>query len=93
MNEKNKSLFIKNPKKYLPEFGGYGAYGLGMVSGVNESLPGKYPINPKTFKIIDHKLYLFYSDSGHNFLKVWELNENENLQRVNERWKILHGKN
>ena len=95
LNEKNKSLFIENPKKYLPEFGGYCAYGLGMESGqgLNGNPPGKYPVNPETFKIIDNKLYLFYNDYGYNFLEVWESNEKANLERAKKRWKVINKKN
>ncbi|WP_165395282.1 YHS domain-containing (seleno)protein [Flagellimonas allohymeniacidonis] len=89
-SEKNRSLFIENPEKYKPEFGGYCAYGLAMEVDGNGYPPGKYPVNPKTFKIIDDKLYLFYNESGYNFLKVWESNEKGNLEKANERWAIIH---
>ena len=91
-NEKNKSLFIENPERYKPEFGGYCAYGLAMDVDQNGYPPGKYPIDPKTFKIINGKLYLFYNENGYNFLKVWETNEKVNLERANESWEVLHPK-
>ncbi|MCD2259509.1 YHS domain-containing (seleno)protein [Psychroserpens luteolus] len=90
LNEKNKSKFVKHPKKYLPQFGGYCAYGIGMNTDSNGNPPGKYPIDPKTFKIINNKLYLFYNNSGHNFLKVWESNEKANLEQAHKRWKRIH---
>ena len=94
VNEKNKTLFKENPDKYLPQFGGYCAYGIGMKygDGLNGNPPGKYPVNPKTFKIIDNRLYLFYNDNGYNFLKVWESDEKENLERANQRWKDINEK-
>lgn len=93
LNEKNKSTFVENPEKYLPQYGGYCAYGLGMDSGLNGNPPGKYPINPETYKIIDNKLYLFYNDNGYNFLTFWELNEEAYLENANKRWKVINGRN
>ncbi|MEM9648823.1 MAG: YHS domain-containing (seleno)protein [Bacteroidota bacterium] len=93
VSKKNKSLFKENPEKYLPEFGGYCAYGIGMLSSAGGGSPGKYPVNPKTFKIIDNKLYLFYDDKGYNFLNVWEKDELQNLKRAHQRWKTLYGVN
>jgi len=89
LSVENKSIFVKNPETYLPQYGGYCAYGLGMDSGLIGNLPGKYPINPETFKIIDNKLYLFYNDNGYNFLKIWEENEKANLQKANDRWGVF----
>jgi len=54
---------------------------------------GKYPVNPETFKIINNKLYLFYKDNGYNFLEIWESNEKVNLEKANERWKVINGNN
>ena len=61
--------------------------------GLNGNPPGKYPVNPETFKIIDNKLYLFYNDYGYNFLEVWESNEKANLERAKKRWKVINKKN
>jgi hypothetical protein len=53
----NKVTFAENPERFLPLFGGYCAYGMGMDSGISRNPPRKYPGNPETFKIIDNKLY------------------------------------
>jgi YHS domain-containing protein len=63
-SEKNLEAFNKNPEKYLPEYGGYCAYAIAVKSE-------KVSINPKTFDIIDGKLYLFYNAWGTNTLKLW----------------------
>jgi YHS domain-containing protein len=57
LNEKNKLIFIHNPEKYLPQFGGYCASR--MTSGINGGLPGKESVSPEYYMIIDNKLYLF----------------------------------
>ena len=51
-SEDNKAVFLKNPGQYLPQFGGYCAYG--MSEGY------KAPIQPEAFTIVDNKLYLNY---------------------------------
>src|SRR5438445_780703 len=49
----NKDLFVKDYKKYEPQYGGWCAYAMGAA---NE----KVEIDPETFKILNDKLYLFY---------------------------------
>lgn len=53
-SEEHKRLFEENPKKYIPAFGGYCAY------GVAAEYPELYPTNPKNFLIQDGQLLLFY---------------------------------
>ena len=50
---KNKDLFAANPDKYTPQFSGLCATGLGMGM--------KAEADPKVFKVIDGKLYVFSS--------------------------------
>ncbi|MEZ4805329.1 MAG: YHS domain-containing (seleno)protein [Bacteroidia bacterium] len=50
----NMKLFLQNYNKYEPQFGGWCAYAMGN-SGE------KVSIDPKTFKLINGKLYLFYN--------------------------------
>ena len=53
-SKSNKNAFKKAPEKYVPQFGGYCAWGVGAKSAL-------FPINPETFDIIDGKLYLFFN--------------------------------
>ena len=91
-NANNQSTFQSDPLKYLPEFGGYCAYGLAMDGSSSDYPPGKYPVDPETFKFIDGKLYLFYNFSGYNYLEVWDQNEDEYLESAVKRWGEIHPK-
>src|SRR5262249_11833932 len=48
----SRDLFVANPKKYAPQYGGYCAY------GVSEG--HKAPIDPDAWTIVEGKLYLNY---------------------------------
>ena len=72
-SEMNKKHFAKNPSRYLPQYGGWCAYAMGKEGT-------KVDINPKTFKLLGGKLYLFYNTPGINTLNSW--NEDEvNLKK------------
>jgi len=81
-NYKNKNDFINFPDKYLPQYGGWCAYAMGD-SGE------KVEVNPKTFKIIQGKLYLFYNKYFTNTLDDWNKNEALLLIKANENWKKI----
>ena len=49
-SEENKKTFEANPKKYIPAYGGYCAF------GVTEEK--KFVADPEAWKIVDGKLYL-----------------------------------
>ena len=53
-NAKHRELFIADPVKYAPQFGGYCA--LGVAYGENTA-----NIDPEAWRIIDGKLYLSYA--------------------------------
>ncbi len=74
-NEDNKALFLKNPAQYIPQFGGFCAYGM--------SEDHEAPVQPEAFTIVDNKLYLNYN------LKVKELwlkDQANRIQKANENW-------
>ena len=67
-SESNKALFLKKPEYYLPQFGGFCAYG--MSEGYEA------PIQPEAFTIVDNKLFLNYN------LKVKEMWSKERTARI-----------
>ena len=81
--KKNLTTFLKSPEKYIPQYGGYCAYAIGLKGE-------KVSIDPKTFEIRDGKLYLFYNSWGTNTLELW-LKENPNIlkQKADKNWLSL----
>jgi YHS domain-containing protein len=75
----NKNLFIKDPKKYEPQYGGWCAYAMGAT---NE----KVEIDPETFKIVDGKLYLFYHTWSNNTLLKWNKDEANLKKKADINW-------
>jgi hypothetical protein len=80
----NKEEFKKNPSKYEPEYGGWCAYAMGEKGE-------KVEIDPKTFKIINGKLYLFYNRLFNNTLNSWNKNEGTLKKNADANWqKTFH---
>lgn len=82
-SKENLETFNKNPKKYLPQYGGYCAYAIAVKND-------KVDINPKSFEIKDGKLYLFYNAWGTNTLELWKKENQKNLkEKANKNWEQL----
>lgn len=83
------SLFKADPNKYLPKFDGYCAFAVAMKNA-------KVPANPKTFKLLNGDLLLFYDGpyEGKRFnTKVpWNQSETQALSKANRNWKALSRK-
>ncbi len=83
INENNLKIFKRNPEKYVPQYGGYCAYAIGLEGEI-------VGVNPKTFEIRDNKLYLFYNSWGINTLKLWlKENPEELRKKADKNWAEL----
>ena len=81
-NENNKSRFLKSPEDFEPQYGGWCAFAMGDYAK-------KVEVDPKTFKIIDGKLYLFYNAYLNNTLKSWNKNEEKLKAQADVNWAQL----
>ena len=79
----NKDLFVKEPKKYEPQYGGWCAYAMGAA---NE----KVEIDPETFKILNGKLYLFYHSWTNNTLLKWNKDETSLKAKADKNWQAIY---
>ena len=73
---KHQELFSAEPAKYAPQFNGFCANGLSDGHAVNA--------NPRNWRIIDGKLYLFFSEYGRD---QWSGDVKSLLQNANDTFK------
>jgi YHS domain-containing protein len=75
----NRDLFLAEPAKYAPQYGGYCAW------AVSEGYTA--PADPNVWKIVANKLYVNYNASvGSN----WEKDTARNISRADKNWpKVL----
>lgn len=86
-SQANLDKFNKEPKRFVPEYGGYCAYAIADNGK-------KVDINPETFEIRDGKLYLFYNSWGVNTLKKWNEEGAETLRdKADKIWRDVRTKN
>ncbi|AXT63728.1 YHS domain protein [Aquimarina sp. AD10] len=85
----NRDTFKSDPEKYLPQFGGHCAWGVGAKDT-------KFPINPETFDIVDGKLYLFYngpSEGGDfNAMQLWNVDTTTLKIAAHKKWPSVKKK-
>ncbi len=84
-NQENKDKFVGDPEHYTPQYGGWCAYAMGYDGS-------KVKIDPKTFKIQDGKLYMFYNFYLNNTLKKWNKDESNLKQGADKNWATLVAK-
>jgi YHS domain-containing protein len=74
-SKKHKDLFIANPEKYAPQYGGYCAYG--TADG------HKAPTETDTWTIVDSKLYFNYNQ---NVKALWNKDQANLIKKADEQW-------
>jgi YHS domain-containing protein len=80
-SESNKVLFLKNPEYYLPQFGGFCAYG--MSEGYEA------PIQPDAFTIVDNKLFLNYNLK---VKEIWSTERTVRIEKATVNWEKIQKK-
>ena len=77
-NANNRELFAKDPEKYAPQYGGYCAY------AVSEGYTAD--IDPKSWKIVNEKLYLNYNPAAQ---QLWEKDIPSRIAKADKNWPEL----
>ena len=80
--EEHKKLFAENPDKYVPQFGGFCAFGVAL---------GKlFPVDINTWQVRDGKLYL---NLNPDILKKFNADFADNVVKADKNWPGLVKKN
>lgn len=81
-SQENLDTFKATPDAYEPHYGGWCAYAMGETGE-------KVSINPKTYKIVDGKLYLFYKTVFVNTLTKWNKDETRLQTDADKNWSEI----
>lgn len=78
-SEDQKKSFKANPKKYLPQYGGYCSFGI--------SVGAKFRVDPNKFVVKDGKYYLFLYDLEVDAQQLWLAGDHKELvSKANTNW-------
>ena len=75
-NEENKAMFLKEPAKYVPQYGGF------CSNGIVYGIP--WGGEPDTWQMIDGKVYIF---GGTGSMRYFLMDEKRNVDLANRYWK------
>lgn len=80
-----KTAFDKNPARYLPQYGGYCAFGV--------SVGAKFRVDPNKFIVRDGRYFLFLYNLEVDAQQLWlkENNHAQLVEKADEHWKKLRG--
>ncbi len=74
-SEANKKLFVENPEKYAPQYGGFCAYGVAVGA--------LFPVDVSTWQIQDGKLYLNLNPA---ILGLFNEDLAANIEKATKNW-------
>ncbi len=75
----HRALFVADPVKYAPQYGGYCA--VEIIGG------GTAGANPENWRIVDGKLYLHGGPKS--MMASWEKDAHENIEKADAQWELL----
>jgi hypothetical protein len=77
----NRDAFKADPEKYVPQYGGYCAFGVAMGK--------KFDIDPASWRIVDEKLYFNLNPS---VLEKWSADTDGYLKKSEKYWPQIREK-
>lgn len=80
----HRTMFIADPDRYMPQFGGFCAAAMAMVDG------DLVPADPENWAIVNGKLYM--TTSGKKHFSDWLKNAPANIAKANENWPHIYSR-
>lgn len=77
-SEAHKKLFLSEPEKYVPQYGGHCAYGAAYGT--------KSAIDPEIWDIVDGRLYFLINPGT---MTVWQKRKNDYIKIADQAWQKL----
>jgi YHS domain-containing protein len=77
----NRDAFKANPEAYVPQYGGYCAFGVAMEK--------KFDIDPASWRIVDKKLYFNLNPA---ILEKWSADAKDYIQKAEKNWPQIREK-
>ncbi len=77
----NKAKFKKSPSKYIPQYGGYCAFGAAIGK--------KFHADPKVFEIVNNKLYL---NLNKDIQAKWDASQKQMIKDADKKWPKIKSK-
>lgn len=74
-SQQNRDLFVENPEKYAPQYGGWCAFALAHGA--------KSPSDPTVFDVVGGRLYL---NQDQRTQSLWKRNQASFIQRGDQNW-------
>jgi len=81
VSEENKQLFLKNPSKYVPQYGGYCAFGTAKGK--------KFDGDPRLFKVVGGRLYF---NLNPDVYEKWLMDPPGYIKQADENWREIRDK-
>lgn len=82
-SEANKAKFLEKPDFFKPAYGGWCASAMAFGK--------KVEIDPLNYKLVNHRLMLFYKSFLKNARSDWNEHEKEWLPEADKHWKEISG--
>jgi len=77
----NRDIFRAEPKKYIPQYGGYCAYGVAVEK--------KFDIDPSSWRIVNGKIYFNLNPM---ILEKWGADTEGYIRKSEKNWPLIRAK-